>query len=136
MCQLREKLNKDTYTGFKVVFTRDDGKRFSPATGLCYNSYRSKDLPMKPRSSKISAYFNNAFLDPHAYHGYTINMVGRSAVLKHREHAEYLYDTLQIEELLWTGGHLSIVEATVSKDLMKGRYGSFPVVAGKRIRLH
>jgi len=123
------------FTGYKVVFVSKDGKRYSPATGLCYDSYRGKDLPVKPRSKRLSNYFLDV-LDPNQVGGWKRGMQGKSAVFRSFYDADSLYRKICSRgENLKTHLRLTIVRATVSKDLREGWYDDAEVVAGQRIRL-
>lgn len=134
MCELTNYI-KGPKTGYKVVLVKKaTGKYYSIAMGFCYQ-YR-KDVPTPKKQRRIVMYFNQGL---HIYsnfgrHGFRANMVGRTAIFKHFNHARNLFrDIISAHRVkLPIGYTLEVKKAIISKDVMEGDYHG-PVYAGRRI---
>jgi len=133
MCDNLVSIEDKEFIGFKIVAEKDDGPNsgeyFSVAMGIKYESGKSIKPPLQQQ--KLSGYFRSGILEKDCG-GWRSNMVGRTAVFKHKIDALNL--TLDMVSDITQGYSIKVVRAKVSDSLMQGQYTDHAsVVAGKRI---
>ena len=119
MCNLTTKIkNCQSVTGYKIVY-KENGKYFSPATGIEYKE--NIDLPWPNNiKNKIKYYFgfddvlNANELSHHK------NLYGKTAVFINLSDAMIFANIWQTAQEKM---HLQIVKMTLSNDLYNGIYG-------------
>ena len=129
MCKLDRNSEKDQEKGFKIVVKKKDGRYYSAAMGFKYR--KDHRVPIVKRQRKLSSWFNDLILEERYENGFSKSMIGRTAIFLSLIRARYTAHSLinGTED-----GVVTIVKATVSKDIMLGVYGTASVAAGRRIK--
>ena len=112
MCQLRRHLKRPK-KGYKIVILKN-GKKFSPAMGIEYKDGEPVRIPKKQH--RLTDLYSRKILDPKADNGFSMHMVGRTAVFKDLDDAEYSFHRVKYG----TFDQAAIFESTVSIDVMSG----------------
>lgn len=125
MCEINNKLNRKSFTGYKLV-TIKDGRFYSVVTGVEYIAGKAV-TPIT--MDEISAEFETntrwavrSILDGMFYNE---QMVGKTSVFEEKSCAEYNHNN---------GLNETIVKMTISEDLHKGVTNDSPVVVGSFIK--
>ena len=136
MCNLTLKLDTPSFTGWKVVAVhKKTGRYYSPAMGCMYR--KDGQVPIPKEQKRLTSWFADNILNRSRGWAFVKGMVGRTGVFTNSADANHFMRELLYNHALNDSFTLSVIEATVSKDLMKGIYSFYGhVVAGRRITFH
>lgn len=127
MCDLNSKIEGEV-RGWKIVAIKDR-EYYSVAMGFKYEE--DEDIPIVLEQRGLSDHFNCNILNIYAHMGFRKEMIGRTSIFQNYEDAEKLFhNILRLGERI----KLSIVQASVSKDVLGGTYKDLRVFAGRRIK--
>ncbi len=129
MCQNLQPIASFEAIVFKVVGKKPKGTRYySIAMGFMYPKKAGNIRKVKVQR-RVGTYFDDNILHSGAHED---SMEGRTAGFVNRKDADHMVSEMKHYDFV-SGYDVFVVEAKLTDELMSGKYGDAPVIAGRHI---